>query len=95
MLKRNSLLEKFVDYLVERDNNSETLLIKELFDLDKNIAFLRVLGRENEQIERIYSNNLLELRTRGELISQKGLYKFILTKENQTKVRIECIPSTV
>lgn len=95
LLKRNSLLEKFVDYLVERDNNSETLLIKELFDLDKNIVFLRVLGRENEQIERIYSNNLLELRTRGELISQKGLYKFILTKENQTKVRIECIPSTV
>ena len=63
-----------------------TLLIKDLYDLDKNIVLLRTIGQEKEQIERVYSNNLLELRTHGELLSQEGHYKFILTKESQTKI---------
>ncbi|CRZ33793.1 radical SAM superfamily enzyme YgiQ (UPF0313 family) [Herbinix hemicellulosilytica] len=92
LIKRNSLLEKYVNYLAQKDTNSETLLIRELFDLDKNIVFLRVLGKENEQIEKVYNNNLMELRKHGELISPKGFYKFILTKETQTKVRIDCVP---
>lgn len=90
LVKRNSLIENFVDLLVGKNRNTNTLLIKELYDLDKSIVFLRLLGQENEQIEREYSNNLLKLRTHGELVSQKGHYRFILTKENRTKVRIDC-----
>lgn len=90
LIKRNALLEKFVDSLVKHDASPNTNIIRELYDLDKSIVFLRVMGQEKEQVERQYSNNLVDLRKNGELTSQQGHYRFILTKENKTKIRIEC-----
>lgn len=90
LIRRNALLEKFVRRLVKKDNNKVTLLIGELYDLDKSIVFLRALGQEQEQIEREYSNNLMEVRQGGEVVSKTGNYRFVITKENRTKVRIDC-----
>lgn len=90
LISRNTLLEKFVNRLVKKDNNTDTLLIRELYDLDKSVVFLRVFGWEQEQIKREYSHNLLEVRQGSEMYSREGIYTFVITKVNQTKVRIDC-----
>lgn len=91
LIMRNALLEEFVNYMIAGDKSDETLIIKEVYDFDKSIAFLRVLGEEDEKIEKVYNYNLLELRSEGEIKSEVGHYKFLLTKVSPTKIRIDYI----
>lgn len=82
-------MESFIKKLALLMPNEESIAVsKELFDLDKCIVFLRAFGKEEETLQRLYHYNLMEVRKTGEVISDGGNYKFLLTKENLTKIKI-------
>ena len=64
-------------------------VVSEVFDLEKNIVFLRLYGSENEEVNVKYEYDILKFKKYGMMDDKKGIYNINLVKVDSNRIKIQ------
>lgn len=86
VIKRTNLIKELINNMPESISKD---VVSEVFDLEKNIVFLRLYGSENEEVNVKYEYDILKFKKYGMMDDKKGIYNINLVKVDSNRIKIQ------